>query len=383
MRRLLVGLGLALVLALVITPFVLAPKPMAATARAAAAIDSAEQAQLIHAMRPPDGARPVIVIITRNDGTEVGDFMLTSGILRRSGIADVSIVAERAEPVKLYPSDLQVEPELTMREFDERHPAGADYVVVPAMDPGTDPVVAEWIATQHRQGARIVSVCNGSRMVATAGLLDGRRATGHWSAKDDLEKAHPTMQWVSDRRYVSDDGVTTSTGISASLPTMLALVEAIGGRDVAERVARDVGLPSGAWDARHRSATFDLTNEHRKTFVRNTLTLWRHERVGVPLVRGVDEIALGMTIDAYSRTKLADVVTVSPLGDTIRTRHGLLLRPDASVETADVDEMLPVPSNEAPATTLDRLLPLIAARYDSHTAAIVTLVMEYPWVAGR
>lgn len=376
-RTFLLGLGTAIGLMLIATPFVLAPRQAATKALPAVTVDSSEQAQTIDAMRPSKRKRPVIAIATFNQATEVTDFLVAYGVLRRADVADVTVVAERAEPVQLYPS-LNIEPGSTMHAFDQRYPDGADYVVVPAMDPGTDPFVANWIAAQYRKGAKIVSICNGSRMAATAGLLDGRRATAHWSAIPELTKKHPTMQWARDRRYVADNGVTTSTGITASIPVMLALVEAIAGRDAAASVAGGVGVET--WDARHRSATFELTSEHRKTFIRNNLTFWRHETVGVPIAENVDEIALGLTVDAYSRTELANVITLGRNGEAVRSRHGLMIRPDRATGSVTVDDMLPLPSPDAPAQTIERELARIASRYDRPTAEIVALVMEYPWL---
>lgn len=159
---------------------------------------------------------------------------------------------------------------------------------------------------------------------------------------------------------------------------MIALVEAIAGRDTAERVAHNIGVTN--WDARHRSAAFELTNEHRKTFVRNNLTFWRHETVGVPVTENVDEIALGLTVDAYSRTELANVITLGSNGEAIRSRHGLMIRPDRATGSVTVDDMLLPPSPDAPAKTIDRELARIASRYDRPTAEIVALVMEYPWL---
>ncbi len=90
-----------------------------------------------------------------------------------------------------------------------------------------------------------MSICDGTLVLANAGLLEGRRATGHWSEIDDVAKAHPTMQRVRDRRYVVDRGVVTTTGVSASVPVSLALVEAIGGRDRATALAREIGARMG------------------------------------------------------------------------------------------------------------------------------------------
>jgi transcriptional regulator GlxA family with amidase domain len=379
-RTILLSLGAVLLVALVAIPIVLAPGQAATDTPPAAALDSAEQARTIEAMRPPKRERPVIAIVARNQGTEVSDFLSAYGVLRRADVADVTVVAERAERVQLYPT-LSVEPQSTMAAFDALHPDGADYVVVPAMDPGNDPFIANWLVEQYRKGAKIISICNGSRMIGTAGLLDGRRATGHWSIIPELQGKYPTMQWVQDRRYVIDNGVATSTGITANIPIMIALVEAIGGRQTAERVAGELGVTN--WDARHRSSAFELTFEHKKTFVRNTLSFWRRETLGIPLAENVDEVALGLMVDAYSRTALSKVTTVAANGEAVRSRYGLVIHPDLPAETARVDEMLAAPSSLAPAMAIERELPRIASRYDLPTARVVALVMEYPWNASE
>ncbi|HEX3201984.1 MAG TPA: AraC family transcriptional regulator, partial [Actinomycetes bacterium] len=47
---------------------------------------------------------------------------------------------------------------------------------------------------------RVLGVCNGSRLLAAAGLLDGRRATAHWSAIRGLERRRPQVDWVRGQR---------------------------------------------------------------------------------------------------------------------------------------------------------------------------------------
>jgi hypothetical protein len=182
---------------------------------------------------------------------------------------------------------------------------------------------------------------------------------------------------VADRRYVVDNGVLTSTGVSASVPVTLTLIEAIGGREPAERVAKVVGVAE--WDARHATRAFQLTSEHKKTFLRNTMTIWRHETLGLPVERDVDEIALGLTVDAYSRTEMTRLMTVGPGEEGVRSRHGLVVYPDAPAAAATVDAMLPAPPADAVARTLDRELARMANRYDPPTAAFVALTLEYPW----
>jgi putative intracellular protease/amidase len=84
----------------------------------------------------------------------------------------------------------------------------------------------------------VIGVCAGDKVVAAAGLLDGKRATTHWYYRRELLDRHPSIRYVADRRFVADRGVATTTGITASMPMSLTLIEAIAGRPRAEAVAR-------------------------------------------------------------------------------------------------------------------------------------------------
>ena len=69
-----------------------------------------------------------------------------------------------------------------------------DLVVVPAVNDPAGAQEAElraWIVQQADAGARILSVCAGSRVLAATGLLDGRRATSHWSRIAPLRSRTP------------------------------------------------------------------------------------------------------------------------------------------------------------------------------------------------
>ena len=378
-RNLIIGLGAASALAVGCLPVLLAARNEPIASLALERVPPAEHHQTIEALKPPRRQRPAIAILALNEGTEVSDFLNAYGVLAESGVADVTVVADRTDPILLYPS-IRIETQATTARFDARYPEGADYVVVPAMEPHDDPVIIAWIKAQHGKGAKIVSICNGSLTLAAAGLLDGRRATGHWYSIKQLQADHPTMEWVRDRRYVVDRGVATSTGITASIPLVMALVEAIGGPAEAEKLSMRLGVAN--WDARHSSSAFQLTFEHRKTFVRNKLAFWRHEDIGIKVDDGVDEIALGFMVDAYSRTELAKVTTIGGAGGFVQGRRGLRLRPDAPAAAAGADIVLQPQGNE-PARTVDRELARIASRYGGPTAAYVALTMEYPWSEQR
>jgi transcriptional regulator GlxA family with amidase domain len=149
--------------------------------------------------------------------TEVTDYVMPAGILRRADLADVVTLATNPGLVALYPA-LTVEPDATVAEFDGRYPDGADYVIVPAMSRDDDPAALSWIKSQAAKGATIIGVCAGAKVVGAAGLLDGKRATTHWYFVRELRREHPKAIYVAERRIVVDGHVATTTGVTASMP---------------------------------------------------------------------------------------------------------------------------------------------------------------------
>jgi transcriptional regulator GlxA family with amidase domain len=89
---------------------------------------------------------------------------------------------------------------------------------------------------------RVTSVCTGAFILAEAGLLDGRRATTHWSMCDTLAKHYPAITVEPDPIFVQDGNVYTSAGVTAGMDLALALVEDDLGRDIALAVARRLVL---------------------------------------------------------------------------------------------------------------------------------------------
>jgi putative intracellular protease/amidase len=76
-------------------------------------------------------------------------------------------------------------------------------------------------------------VCTGSLILAAAGLLDGRRATGHWLAMDKLRELGADA--VAER-FVFDGKIVTAAGVSAGIDMALALAARIAGDDVAQAI---------------------------------------------------------------------------------------------------------------------------------------------------
>jgi len=196
-----------------------------------------QEADAMLASLKPRRERPLVAVIGINDATETTDYLMPTGILRRADVADVMMLATGEGPVQLYPA-LEVEPDTTVAAFDAAHPQGADYVIVPAMSRDDDPAALAWIRSQAEKGATIVSVCAGAKVVAAAGLLDGKRATTHWNAAAEMARVFPKVRLEPDAIYVRDGDIWTSAGITAGMDLALALIEHDVGREAALAVAR-------------------------------------------------------------------------------------------------------------------------------------------------
>ena len=347
-----------------------------ATAFAAAPPIAKEEADAtIAALRPPKRARPLIAIVGVNDSSETTDYLMPYGILKRADVADVVALATTPGPVTLFPA-LRVEPQATIADFDARHAEGADYVIVPAMSRDDDAMALAWIKSQTAKGAVIVGVRAGAKVVGNTGLLDGRRATTHWYYLRELRGKHPAIHYVADRRLVVDRGVATTTGITASMPMSLTLIEAIAGRDKAEAIGRDLGLTQ--WDARHDSGAFQFTRQFALTAMRNALAFWNREQLGLELAPGADEVALALVADAWSRTYRSRAVTFAGTADALQTRNGLRILPQEVAASWPADRLLPAIGDLPPAKALDQALLAIEVRYGTATADFVVMQLEYP-----
>ncbi len=101
-----------------------------------------------------------------------------------------------------------------------------------------NPALLRWLGRALPVVRRMTSVCSGAFVLASAGMLDGRRATTHWSGCDQLAELFPRGSQV-DRNaiFVQDGSVWTSAGVTTGIDMALAMVERDLGRAVADAVA--------------------------------------------------------------------------------------------------------------------------------------------------
>ncbi|MDB9524829.1 DJ-1/PfpI family protein [Oscillatoria sp. CS-180] len=320
-------------------------------------------------------AKPVIAVVGENRATELTDYVVPYGVLSESGVAQVWAIATQKGPLQMFPSSLQIEPQATVAEFDQQFPEGADYVVVPAVVHAKDPALLAWINQQATKGATMVGICDGAWVLANAGLMAGRKGVGHWFSAKRLAKRFPDTEWLSNVRYVADGNVITTTGIAASIPVSVALVAAIAGRDQTAALAQRIGVQS--WSAEHQTELFKLSANTILTGVVNGLSFWSHENIGISITDEVDEIALALVTDAYSRTLRSKVLLAAADGE-VKTKRGLVVLPDkVQRPNKRIDRTIELQDTLPPISSLDITLQNIEQLYGSATAKFIALQLEY------
>jgi transcriptional regulator GlxA family with amidase domain len=124
--------------------------------------------------------------------------------------------------------------------------ATAHTVIVPGRDDVTSPVPAEVVTALRAAagaGVRIASICSGAFTLAATGLLDGLRATTHWSAAPLLARLHPAVEVDPAVLYVDNGQFLTSAGAAAGLDLCLHLIRRDHGSAVAADAARLSVMP--------------------------------------------------------------------------------------------------------------------------------------------
>ena len=314
-------------------------------------------------------AKPLVVIVAEPAGTVAADLLTPYAILSESGAVDVKVASATAKPVRLTPGVAWVAPQMTLTELARAGSRRPDVVIVPALSVVDDPARAAWLRAQVRDGAQVMSICNGAKVLAAAGLLDGRQATVHWWSRGRLAKTYPNVAWRRDLRWVVDGPVTTTAGISAAEPATLDLVRRLAGEAAMLRAARRLGL--AAPDPRHDGAAYRLTPRGAALVVGNLLAVWRREDVAVPLAPGFDELAFGAALEAWSRTYRSTAWAAG--APRVVSRHGLVVI-RARTLPARFDR------TAAPGALTD-VFEAIRAAYGQATARFTALQFEHPYGA--
>lgn len=145
----------------------------------------------------------------------------------------IQIVGLSAE-TSLYNGLFCVRPEILMQDVDK-----TDLIIIPAFQGDIATCLEQnrayipWIIQQHKQGAEIASLCTGAFLLASTGLLTGKKCSTHWMAASAFRQAFPDVKLQAEKIITDEMGIYSSGGAYSFLNLMIYLVEKFCGREMA------------------------------------------------------------------------------------------------------------------------------------------------------
>lgn len=119
-----------------------------------------------------------------------------------------------------------------------------DLIIIPAVDGNLEVALQKnkdfipWIIHHYKNGAEVASLCLGAFILASTGLLKGRKCATHWMAEHQFRKMFPDVELVTEKVITDQQGLYSSGGAFSFLNLILYLVEKYAGRDMAILAAK-------------------------------------------------------------------------------------------------------------------------------------------------
>ncbi len=159
-------------------------------------------------------------------GCEELEAITVIDLLRRAGVEVVSAGLD-SQSVRASRGVVLV-PDTTLEQVMNEP---FDMIVLPGGLPGADnlnqdPRIHTLLQTMYRNGKHVAAICAAPKVLASAGLLRGRKATGYPGV---LEKTGQTEIDIASSAVVRDGTVITSRGAGTAMDFALELIEVLAG----------------------------------------------------------------------------------------------------------------------------------------------------------
>lgn len=114
-----------------------------------------------------------------------------------------------------------------------------DLIIIPAIDGDLKNGIEEnkafipWILERYQEGSEIASLCLGAFLLASTGLLDGKKCATHWAFENQFREMFPTVNLVPEKVIIDEKSIYSSGGAYSYLNLILYLIEKYAGRELA------------------------------------------------------------------------------------------------------------------------------------------------------
>ena len=126
-------------------------------------------------------------------------------------------------------------------EFSIQNAPKPDIIVFPggsSSKSSKDESVLTWAKKTLEDHGTVLTVCTGAFIVAGTGLADTLTITTHYGSINSLRETLPNATVLENTRFVDNDRIITTAGVSAGIDGALHLVRRIKGPEVAKGTAR-------------------------------------------------------------------------------------------------------------------------------------------------
>jgi len=117
-----------------------------------------------------------------------------------------------------------------------------------------------WVEKQYTQGAEVASMCTGTFLLASTGLLKGKTCSTHWAVAENFQSLFPEVILQTDKLITDENGIYTNGGAYSFLNLLIYLIEKYYNRETAVHCAKIFQIDLD----RNLQATFSIFNGHKK-----------------------------------------------------------------------------------------------------------------------
>ncbi|NOT50634.1 MAG: helix-turn-helix domain-containing protein [Chitinophagaceae bacterium] len=162
--------------------------------------------------------------------TAVNQFFLAAG---KSPLFDVELVGVKKE-VQLNNGSYSVHTDRQIKDVKK-----TDIVFIPALFGDMTSAIKKnealipWIVQQYSRGAEVASLCVGAFLLASTGLLNGKKCSTHWGFQNEFREMYPDIELVDGSIVTEEQGIYSSGGANSYWNLLLYLVEKYTNRETA------------------------------------------------------------------------------------------------------------------------------------------------------
>ncbi|WPP50633.1 GlxA family transcriptional regulator [Catalinimonas niigatensis] len=167
--------------------------------------------------------------------TVVNEFLQVSS---RPKLFDIELVGQTRE-VKFLDGIYSVYTDKVLDEVSE-----TDLIVIPALFGDMKNAVVQnkaaipWITQHYKNGAEVASLCVGAFLLASTGILNGKKCSTHWAYTNEFRCMFPEVEIVDGSIITEINGIYSSGGANSYWNLLLYMVEKYTDRDTAILAAK-------------------------------------------------------------------------------------------------------------------------------------------------